>query len=105
MASNTSVSRRYTDKPFLYWWDIWDGRKDAIRQAGELVLVQRDTDKKARISAETILPLLTERRRTSRGRSRGGRGNWGLYVLSPVKDEIEIHGGREDPAILEVAWS
>ncbi len=105
MASNLSVSKRYTGKPFLYWWDIWDERKYAIRQAGELVLVQRDTHKKAKIKAEALLPLLTERRRTSRGRNHGGRGNWGLYVRSAVKDEIEIAGGPEDPARLDVVWS
>lgn len=105
MASNRSVSKRYAGMPFLYWWDVWDERKQAIRQEGELVLVQRDTGRKARVKAESLLPLLTERRRTSRGRCRGGRGNWGLYVRSAVKDEIEIAGGHEVPARLAVVWS
>ena len=105
VASNLSISKRYIGKPFLYWWDVWDGRKQAIREEGELVLVQRDTGKKARIKAESLVPLLTERRRTSRGRSRGGRGNWGLYVRSAVMDEIEIAGGHEAPARLAVVWS
>ncbi len=104
-SANLSVSKRYIGKPFLYWWDVWDGRKQAIRQEGELVLIQRDTGRRARVKAESLLPLLSERRRTSRGRSQGRRGNWGLYVRSDVIDEIEIAGGQDAPSRLAVVWS
>ncbi len=105
MATNRSVSKRYTRMSFLYWWDVWDGRKEAIRRQGELVLVQRDTGKKARIKAEALLPLLTERRRTSRGRRRGNQGNWGLYIRPGRIDQIEIAGGQETPARLTIEWT
>lgn len=105
MATNRSISKRYERMPFLYWWDVWDGRKEAIRRHGELVLIQRDTGRKARIKAEALLSLLTERRRTSRGRNIGGRGNWGIYVRPGRIDEIEVAGDREFPARLAVTWT
>lgn len=105
MASNRSVSKRYEKKPYLYWWDVWDGRKKAISEKGELVLIQRDTNKQTRISAESLLPLLTEGRRTSRGRYRGERGNWGLYVRPGRIGHIEVEGGRkDDAATIAVKW-
>jgi len=105
VATNRSVSKRYTRTSFLYWWDVWDGRKEAIRRQGELVLVQRDTGKMARIKAQSLLPLLTERRRTSRGRSSGGKGNWGLYIRPGRIDQIEVAGGQEAPAYLPIEWT
>jgi len=103
MAKSISISKRYSGKQYLYWWDVWDQRKEAIAEAGELVLVQRDTRRKARIPAVDLLRHLTESRRTTRGQCRGSRGNWGLYVRPGRPDEIEIEGGRS-PAVVPVRW-
>ena len=104
MATNLSVSKRYEKETFLYWWDVWDTRKEAIRRSGQLVLVQRDTGLRAKIPAAELLPLLTEGRRTSRGRNMGGRGNWGLYLRQRHPNQIEIPGGRKAPATIVVVW-
>ena len=58
----------------------------------------------AKIPAAGLLPLLTERRRTSRGRNKGGRGNWGLYVRPGRIGQIEVAGGRQAPAHIKVEW-
>jgi len=104
MATNKSVSRRYSRKPFVYWWDVWDERKEAIAECGCLVLMRRDTRLKATVPAEKIVPALTEARRTSRGRHKGGRGNWGLYVRPHRMNEIEIGGGGSTPVVIPVVW-
>ena len=104
MATNRSVSKRYEKMSFLYWWDVWDGRKEAIRRCGHLLLIQRDTGRKAKLRAADLLPLLTEARRTSRGKNKGGRGNWGLYVRPRKTGHVEIAGGRKGPVYLKVKW-
>lgn len=102
MAKSLSVSKRYSRKPFLYWWDVWDGRKVAILRDGQLVLEQRDTRLKARIAAADLLPHLTEDRRTSRGVCIGGKGNWGLYVRPDRPSSIEVVG--QPPVFIKVDW-
>ena len=104
MASHRSVSKRYDNKPFLYWWDVWDGRKEAIADAGKLILVQGDTALKATVAAAQLLPLLTEGRRTSRGCNKGGRGNWGVYVRRGSPGEVEVAGSHGTSARLKVRW-
>ena len=99
-----SFSKRYHGRPFLYWWDVWDGRKTAVAEAGELILVQKDTRRRARIPADVLLKHLTEQRRTSRGRNKGGKGNWGLYVRPGRPTHIELSGGSAKPAMIEVVW-
>ena len=96
---------RHEKKSFLYWWDVWDERKKAIAEAGKLILVQKDTRLRTSVAAAELLPLLTERRRTSRGQCRGGKGNWGLYVHRGRTDEIEIEAGRATPVRLSVQWT
>lgn len=104
MATNRSLSKRYGGMPFVYWWDVWDGRVEAIRASGDLVLVQKDTGLEASIPAADLLPLLTEDRRTTRGQNKGGRGNWGLYVRPHRPDRIEIGDSQESRAYLNVEW-
>ena len=104
MATNISFSKSYDNKPYLYWWDVWDGRKEAIKRSGVLTLVQKDTKLKASISANELLPLLTEQRRTTRGRSMGGKGHWGLYVRPHRPWEIEIEAGKGSLATVVVEW-
>ena len=102
-----SSSKRYDDMPFLYWWDVWDERKQAIQDSGFLMLIQRDTRLKATVPAKKLLPALTEARRTSRGQNKGGKGNWGLYVRPHRMNEIEVAGGRgrrDTPVVIPVVW-
>ena len=102
MAKTLSVSKRYVRMPFLYWWDVGESRKTAIRRDGQLVLVQRDTRLKARIAAADLLPHLTEDRRSSRGVCIGGKGNWGLYVRPDRPSSIEVVG--KPPVFIKVDW-
>lgn len=102
MANNWSVSKRYDQRSFVYWWDVWDERRGAVAEAGELVLAQRDTKLVAHVPAADLLPLLIEERRTSRGRNKGGKGNWAIYVRPHRMDEVEVAGPR--PATLAVTW-
>jgi hypothetical protein len=107
MAGTTAYSQSYSDKPFRYWWDVWDERKEAVAGAGQLTLVQKDTRRKATLQAAVLLPLLTEDRRTSRSQQRRSseKGNWGLYVRPNRPDEIEVEGGkRGNPALVRVHW-
>ena len=103
-ATIISHSKRYDDKSYRYWWDICDSRKKAIAENEELILVQKDSGQRARIKASQILPLLTEKRRTSRCRSAGRKGNWGLYVRCKKPNQVEVEGGKDEAAQLPVKW-
>ncbi len=103
----TAFSKFYSRKPYWYWWDVWDKRKDALQKAGRLILVQKDTGRRAVIRADDLLPLLTKERRTSRmeKKRKKGKGNWGLYVRPNRPNEIEVEGGkRGTPAAITVQW-
>ena len=102
-----SRSQYYTGKPYWYWWDVWDERKQAVAQAGALTLVQKDTGRKATVRAQDLLLLLTDQRRTSRCQKlrKSGKGNWGLYVRPNRPDEIEIEAGQHGTrAVIRVQW-
>jgi len=102
-----SRSQYYTGKPYWYWWDVWDERKQAVAQAGALTLVQKDTGRKATVRAQDLLLLLTDDRRTSRCQNlrKSGKGNWGLYVRPNRPDEIEIEAGQHGTrAVIRVRW-
>ena len=102
-----SRSQYYTGKPYWYWWDVWDERKQAVAQAGALTLVQKDTGRKATVRAQDLLLLLTDERRTSRCQKlrKSGKGNWGLYVRPNRPDEIEIEAGQHGTrAVIRVRW-
>ena len=104
MKTIVARSQFYNMKPYWYWWDVWDERKDAVVETGELVLVQKDTGRSAVLKADELLPLLTEERRTSRCQQRS-KGNWGLYVRPHRPDEVEVEAGRQGiAAVLRVQW-
>ena len=107
MKSVVARSQFYSRKSYWYWWDVWDERKEAVAETGELVLVQKDTGRNAALKADELLPLLTEERRTSRfqRRSKSGKGNWGLYVRPHRPDEVEVEAGCKGiAAVVRVRW-
>ena len=107
MKAIVARSQFYSKKPYWYWWDVWDERKDAVAETGQLVLVQKDTGRRTVLKADELLPLLTEDRRTSRcqRRSKSGKGNWGLLVRPHRPGEVEVEAGRQGiSAILRVHW-
>lgn len=105
MSKVTSYSQRYRGRPFLYWWDVRDKRKEAIKESGGLVLEQEDTKRTTFIKAADLLPLLTEARRTSRSRRWDNKGNWGLRVRAGRPGEIEVEGAHgSKPAFIQVRW-
>ena len=104
MKAPTSFSQRYDDQWYIYWWDITDFRRRAIVATGQLILVQKVSQKAARIKASEILPLLTERRRTSRCSSAGRKGNWGLRVRPEAPNHVEVEGRKGDCPRIRVQW-
>jgi len=99
-------SKRYEGKRYLYWWDIWDSRKNNLSQAGEIYFVKKDTRETAVVAAEDLLSLLTERRRTSRMRKTTG-GNWGIKVLANHPDGLAVEPGSrtgDSWVYLPVKW-
>lgn len=93
-------SKHYEGNPYLYWWDIWDSRKSSLIRVGEIHFVKKDTGERAIVSAGDLIPLLTERRRTSRmGRTTGG--NWGIKVLPDHPDKLAI----EEPGVAPGNWA
>ena len=101
-----SKSKRHEGKRYLYWWDIWDSRKNDLSRAGQIHFVKRDTGERSLVTSKDLLPLLTETRRTSRMRKTTG-GNWGIKVLANHPDELAIEPGSrrgESWAYLPVKW-
>jgi len=102
MASKTcpsTSSKLYSGRFYTYWWDIWSSRKDALAEAGEIQLVKKDTDERALVKSEELLPLLTEARRTSRMVKRTG-GNWGIRVLADDPATVAV----EEPGVEPRFW-
>ncbi|NVM22817.1 MAG: hypothetical protein HWN68_13680 [Desulfobacterales bacterium] len=97
--SIVSVSKRYHGQYYLYWWDIWPSRKEALAMIGQIRFIKNDTGKGFAVKADDLLPLLTEERRTSRTRDRTG-GNWGIRVLAVRPHSLVI----EEPGVKWVKW-
>jgi len=92
-------SKRHQGQYYLYWWDIWPSRKEALETAKEIHFIESDTGKGFAVKAEDLLPLLTEERRTSRMRTRAG-GNWGIKVLAAKPNNLAI----EEPGMEWDKW-
>jgi len=93
-------SKRYEGKNFLYWWDLWDTRRNELAQVGKIHFIKKDTGERAIVTSRELLPLLTEARRTSRMRGTTG-GNWGIKVLPGYPDKIAI----EEPGVIPNHWA
>lgn len=86
-------------KAYLYWWDIWETRKESLKEVGEIHFVEKDTGRGFAVVADDLLPLLAEERRTTRMRSKTG-GNWGIRVLASKPDQLVI----ETPGVSPEQW-
>jgi hypothetical protein len=95
MSQIDSNSKRHEGKYYVYWWDIWQKRKETLETAGEIHFLERDSGEGFAVKAEDLLPLLTEKRRTSRM-----RGNWGIRVLAVKPNNLVI----EEPRVERDKW-
>lgn len=94
-------SKRYTDKAFLYWWDIAPPLVEELTQYDAVQFIKKDTEEICTIPTNILLRFLTEERQTSRG-----QGNWGLKVLKDRPDDLGLEppkGGKEW-LFLPVRW-
>jgi len=101
LASRTWRSRRYDDKPFLYWWDITPAQVARFDEIEDVEFVKKDTGERCIIPAATLKRFLTPDRQTSRS-----QGNWGIKILKDRPDELafEPPTGSDDWLFLPVLW-
>jgi len=94
-------SRRYDDKPFLYWWDITPAQVEAMAPLDAIEFVKKDSGQRCSIPANVLKQYLTPQRQTRRS-----DGNWGVKVLPDRPDELALEPGtgRNDWVFLPVVW-
>lgn len=94
-------SKRYQDKPFLYWWDISPSLAELIDGLEAVDFVRKDDGERCSVPARIIKDLLLAERQTTRG-----TGNWGVKVMKDRPDELafEPGAGRGEWIYLPVAW-
>jgi len=91
-----SSSKRY--EGYLYWWDISPMRKDELAHAREIHFVKNDTSEETIVKAELILPFLTAKRLTARGK-------WGIKILYDHPNELAVEPGKTGGwEFLPVQW-
>ena len=98
----TKWSKRYHDKPFMYWWDISPGMTDALGNFDVIKFVKKDTGERCIVQPAALKKFLTTDRQTTRG-----RGNWGVKVLKDHQDELAFEpgtGGTGKYLFLPVIW-
>ena len=95
------TSKRYTGKPFEYWWDMSPQLAERLDQLEVLELVKKDTGERCVLPTATLKDLLLPERQTTRG-----QGNWGIKVLPDHPDELAFEPGREAKGwlFLPVTW-
>ena len=84
----TKWSRRYRDKLFSYWWDIAPNMAEKLADLEAVEFAKKDTNERCVVSVETLNPLLTSERQTTRG-----AGNWGVKVLEDRPEELAFEPG------------
>jgi hypothetical protein len=99
--SLTKWSKRYDDKPFLYWWDIAPPMIADLDSLDAIEFARKDTLERCVVPVETLRTFLTAERQTTRG-----QGNWGIKVLKDRPDELafEPGTGQRDWGFLPVVW-
>jgi len=101
-AVHVKESKRYEDKPFVYWWDIAPNEAERLDQYETIAFVQKDTGRRCVLPAASLKVFLTRERQTTRG-----AGNWGIKVLRERPDELAFEqpgAGPEDWSFLPVNW-
>ena len=94
-------SKRYDDKPYVYWWDITPKNAASLGHDDVIEFVKADSGEFCSVPAEALRLHLTLGRRTSRG-----AGNWGIRVLPERPDAIAFEAGKSDkqPIFLPITW-
>lgn len=94
-------SKRYDDKPFLYWWDITPQQAESLAQSGDQEFVKKDTGERCIVPVDVLRRYLVPERRTTRS-----AGNWGLKILKDREDELafEPRTGGGEWLFLPVVW-
>lgn len=95
------VSKKYTSRKFLYWWDFTPNFVKQSKLYRGVELTKRDTGEFYSISTDTLWMFLTEDRRTSRS-----GGNWGVKVLCERPNELafEPPTGSKEWLFLKILW-
>ena len=94
-------SKRYDDKPFLYWWDIAPPMVADLGSLDAVEFAKKDTRERCVVPVEALRGFLTPDRQTTRG-----QGNWGIKVLKERPDELafEPGAGEKQWRFLPVVW-
>ena len=98
----TKWSKRYDDKPFLYWWDIAPNLTEKLPELDAVEFAKKDTKERCMVPVRTLKPFLTQERQTTRG-----AGNWGVKVLEDRPDELALEPGAASDGkwvFLPVVW-
>jgi len=100
-AARAKKSKRYEDKPFIYWWDIAPNEAERLDRYEAVAFVQKDTGRRCTLPVATLKVFLTPERQTTRG-----AGNWGIKVLKQRPDELAFEPGRgaQEWLFLPVVW-
>ena len=97
----TKRSKRYDNKAFLYWWDIFPPLS-RLNKYEAVAFVRKDTGRWCTVAVPELKKFLTSDRQTSRG-----KGNWGIKVQDGRKSELgfEPGTGSRQWLFMTVAWS
>lgn len=94
-------SRRYDDKPYLYWWDITPGQAAPTGGDEAIEFCKKDTGERCVVPADVLGNYLLPERQTTRG-----SGNWGVRVLRDRPDVLAFEPGSKSQEwlFLSVVW-
>ena len=84
----TKWSKRYDDKPFLYWWDIAPSMVDNLDALEAVEFAKKDTGERCVVTVAVLKKFLKPEMQTTRG-----QGNWGIKVLKDQPDELAFEPG------------
>ena len=80
--------RTYRGLPFAYWWDLTPSQVAKLGVDTDLILVQKDTGKRACVGRSALMPVLDRAGRTSRRAS-----SWGLFLPSYDHSRLAVQAG------------
>jgi len=94
-------SKRYDDKPFLYWWDISPALAESLDEFEALEFVKKDAGERCTLSVQILKRFIIPERQTTRG-----KGHWGVKVLKDRPDELAFEPGTGggEWLFLPVVW-
>lgn len=96
-------SKRYEGKSFIYWWDITPSKRSRLDRVGRITFKKKDSGEESVVESQTLLPLLSQERQTSRKNH-----PWGIRVLVDHPNELASEPGSRghgDWSYIPVEWS